>query len=88
MYILFSALLLKIPCVKYLLTVYAEALALMLSMIRAESNKTFAFPHKLSTALQRNECIFVHPLLFKYASKRSRCLIEHYNLKMFVDKTR
>lgn len=56
----------------------------MLSMVRAQSKETFAFPHKLSSALQHNECIFVHPLLFKYVSKWSRCLIEHYNPKMLT----
>lgn len=69
--------------VEYLLSV-SEALALMLSIICAQSNETFAFPHKLSTVLRWNECIFVHLLLFKYGSKRSRCLMEHYYLKGFV----
>lgn len=47
------------------LSMHAETLELMLSIVCAQSNETFAFPHRLSTALRRNEGIFVHPLLFK-----------------------
>lgn len=71
--------------VEYLLSQYAETLAVMLSIICAQSNeKAFAFPHKPSTALRCNECIFIHPPLFKHCSKRSWCLIEHYYLNKFV----
>lgn len=47
----------------------------------------FALPHKLSTAIWCNDCISIHPPLFRCCSRRSRGLIELHHLKNLIDKT-